>query len=123
MTIAEDSVQENELVEVAMQIILHAGDARQDSQKAIDSLKTFDFKTAEECMEDAKNNIREAHLAQTKIIQDEARGKSYMYSLLFTHAQDTLMTIKSEVILINNMIDVFKMFYNKLKTEGVQNND
>jgi len=111
-------VKENELVNVGMQIILHAGDARMHTEEALKSVKIFDFNRAETLMKEAKECIRKAHIAQTGIIQNEARGTTYEPSLLFTHAQDTLMTINSEVILAGEMIDLFKILNHKLDKIG-----
>lgn len=109
---------ENELIEVAMQIILHAGDARIKTSEALAEVKKFNFEQAYACIKDAKECIRKAHIAQTEVIQDETRGKTYAYSLLFTHAQDTLMTINSEVKLANEMIELFQAFYHKMEANA-----
>ncbi|MEL7657189.1 MAG: PTS lactose/cellobiose transporter subunit IIA, partial [Bacillota bacterium] len=44
----------------------------------------------------------------TDMIQGEARGEGIGYSLLFTHAQDTLMTINSELQLAKQLYHVFE---------------
>ena len=105
--------EQNELVSVAMQIILNAGNARNSATDALAAAKTFDFVLAEQNLKEAEESITKAHKAQTEIIQSEAGGHSYAYSLLFTHAQDTLMTINSEVRLTKEMIDVLKIIHNK----------
>lgn len=99
----------NELVPAAMQIILHAGDARNYAADALDAAKKFEFEEAAINMDKARSKLTEAHKSQTEIIQAEASGQSYEYSLLFTHAQDTLMTIQSELRLTDQLIDVLKM--------------
>ncbi len=106
---------ENELVAVAMQIILHAGDSRLNISKALECAKKFDFEKAAGFMQEAEEMITKAHQSQTEIIQNEAGGQSYQYSLLFTHAQDTLMTVHSEVRLSKEMIDILKMIQDKNK--------
>lgn len=107
--------EESELVSVAMQIILHAGDARLKITEALQEAKKFNFDKATEAMAEGKKEIVLAHNAQTEIIQGEASGISYGYSLLFAHAQDTLMTINSEVLMANEMIDILKLISEKLK--------
>jgi len=57
-----------------------------------------------------KAEITQAHAAQTEIIQAEARGVQYEYCMLFNHAQDTLMTINSEIELCSSLIDTFRSF-------------
>lgn len=101
--------QQNELITVAMQIILHAGDARNLATEALSEAKKFHFEEAEKLLKEAEAAITSAHKSQTEIIQSEAGGNSYEYSLLFAHAQDTLMTIHSELRLTKEMIDILKM--------------
>ncbi|OCN05492.1 PTS cellobiose transporter subunit IIA [Erysipelotrichaceae bacterium MTC7] len=110
-----DLIKENELVEVAMQIILHAGDARLKIEEALDEVKKFDFTKAKEILQDAEECIRQAHVAQTQIIQNETSGKTYEASLLFNHAQDTLMTIMSEEKIAKQMLEIAEVLYKELK--------
>ena len=102
----------NELILVSMNILTYAGDARIHSKKALEYVQKLNFEQAKECMKKAKKEITEAHAAQTKIIQDEARGVKYEYCMLFNHAQDTLMTINSEIELTNSLIDTFEALSN-----------
>ena len=105
--------EDNVLIQVAMQIILHAGNARLHAAEALQSAKKGDFESAVASMKVAEEEIVQAHKAQTDVIQNEMSGESYDYSLLFTHAQDTLMTIKSELTFSNELIDVLRIIYGK----------
>lgn len=107
--------EQNELVTVAMKIILNAGNARNSAADALAASKQFDFDLADKKIKEAEEAIVQAHKAQTKIIQNEASGHSYTYSLLFTHAQDTLMTINSELRLAKELIDVLRIVQNKVE--------
>ena len=102
-------MKQEELLQVAMQIIMHAGDARLRINEALKAAKVFDFEQADSKMKEAVDEITEAHRAQTKVIQREAGGDAYPYTLIFTHAQDTIMTINSEVRLAEEMIDILKL--------------
>ncbi|MBE6083304.1 MULTISPECIES: PTS lactose/cellobiose transporter subunit IIA [Tissierellales] len=104
-----------EMVQNAMQIILHAGDARTRVEKALIAVSIFDFETAEKEMELAQVKITEAHKVQTDAIQDEIRGTASESSLLFTHAQDTLMTIYSEINIAKQLINIAKSLDQRLK--------
>ena len=53
--------RENELVSVAMQIILHAGDSRIKLTEALKYARAFDFEQADRAMEEAKEEIVLAH--------------------------------------------------------------
>jgi PTS system cellobiose-specific IIA component len=94
--------------QAAMQIILHAGDARAAIRKALIALESAQYDEAEALLAEAKKELAEAHRAQTDIVQGEARGISQDYSVLFTHAQDTLMTVMSESGLAHHLIRLFK---------------
>lgn len=108
-----NEIMESELVSVAMQIILHAGDSRVKIAEALSYAKKFEFEKANEIMEEAEAAITLAHKSQTDVIQGEAGGKEYEFSLLFAHAQDTLMTINSEIRMAKEMIDILKIIANK----------
>ena len=107
---------DDKVVQVAMQIVISAGDARNAAGKALDCVAAFDFAGAKEHMEEANNHICAAHNAQTEMIQSEIAGtETIQPSLLFNHAQDTLMTVMSEIHLSEKkMIQVFESFYNKM---------
>ncbi|MEZ7791097.1 PTS lactose/cellobiose transporter subunit IIA [Niallia circulans] len=116
------------VIEAAMKIILDAGDARQENLLAIESLVSFDIEQAEAYLEKAKKKITSAHKAQTDQIQEETRGKKSEYSLLFAHAQDTMMTINSEILLIDSLLKVFDSYSRKIqslenKIEELSRND
>lgn len=105
--------EENELIPVAMQIIIHAGNGRTKAQEAIKFAKELNFEAANEALKEAKDNIVLAHHSQTAVIQNEAAGKSYQSCLLFTHAQDHLMTITSEVNMTRDLVDLFELAMKK----------
>lgn len=105
--------EENELIPVAMQIILHAGNGRTKAQEAIKCAKVQDFEAARTALKEAKDNIVLAHRSQTAVIQNEAAGKSYQPCLLFTHAQDHLMTITSEVNMTRDLVDMYELVLQK----------
>lgn len=99
---------ENKSVKDTMEIIINAGDARELISEALDNVADFDYDAAEKNMEKAKEKLVIAHRLQTAKIQQEAEGNKVEYSVLFTHAQDTLMTINSEYKLTAHLIKVFK---------------
>lgn len=83
--------------------------------EGLQEAKRFDFEKAEALMEEAEKAFVLAHKAQTEIIQNEASGESYEFSLLFAHAQDTLMTIHSELRMAKEMVDILKIIEEKTK--------
>lgn len=87
---------DEKLVSVAMEIILHAGDARKLINETGTALAEFNTELADEKLQEAHKCILLAHKAQTNMIQKEANGEFVQPSLLFNHAQDTLMVTTSE---------------------------
>ena len=74
-----------ENAQAAMQIILHAGDARLKTAEALKSLKTFDIERAKQQLLDANEDIVAAHQSQTASLQAESNGEEIEYSILFTN--------------------------------------
>ena len=111
-TMTDYEAQREQLAEVAMQIILHAGDARNLVMEALDAAGEGKYQEADQKLVDAKEELRQAHVSQTGVVQSEAAGTRYEYSLLFTHAQDTVMTIFSEYNLARKLIKLYQ------KTDG-----
>lgn len=108
-----------ETAQVAMQIILHAGDARNSLNEAVCLIKVSKFEEARKKIEEAKKNLTLAHHSQTKVMQDEIDGKIIEHSILFIHAQDTLMTIFSEQIMTENLLELFEVLSKKIEDVGV----
>jgi cellobiose PTS system EIIA component len=115
MKLLDNSAEEKDINEVSMRIIMNAGDARLVIKEVLDFIAACDFEEAEKKLTDARKLITAAHAAQTETIQGEARGEKIEFSLLFAHAQDTLMTIMSEWNTAKQLIHVFKSFDNRLK--------
>ncbi len=105
------------LINAAMDIILHAGDARLFIEEALREAETFRFSEVDDRIHRAEECLKEAHLSQTKIIQDEANGHDYEYCMLFNHAQDTLMIIMSELRLAKTLINMSRSIDERLKTQ------
>ena len=106
---------DEKLIKVAMDIILNAGDARNHAMNSMNEIMAGNYETGDEFLSLAKESIKKAHIAQTNVIQDECRGNSIEPSLLFIHAQDTLMSIASEVNLIQKMEEMFKVLKEEIK--------
>ena len=102
-----DMSENNPLIQVSMQIILNAGDARTEAFGALDLAKKGEFDAAAEKIKKAEEAIRQAHQAQTDVLQAEMGGEEHELCILFIHAQDTLMTIYSEIIVAKQLYKVF----------------
>ena len=104
----------NEVAQSAMEIILHAGDARLKCKEALDQIALFDVENAKSKLKESQEEITKAHKVQTDAIQNETRGEKSEYSLLFAHAQDTLMTIYSEINIAKQLIKIFEVYENRI---------
>ena len=62
----------------------------------------------EELLKKASAELVEAHKAQTSVLQNEAEGDSVPMTVLFSHAQDTLMTVESEQYMISILYQCLK---------------
>ncbi|MDN3020070.1 PTS lactose/cellobiose transporter subunit IIA [Paenibacillus sp. BSR1-1] len=104
----ENQVSKEELALISMNVILHAGNARDFVYQAVDKASNRDFDQADKLMNQANEEIVTAHKAQTETLQKEAEGYDFPYSPLFGHAQDTLMTVKSEMNVMREIIKLYK---------------
>lgn len=96
-----------ELNELAMKIILHAGDCRKLVNDAFVAAKKGEtWEVVKETLKSAREKITEAHRLQTKVIQDTVMNDHPQLTMLFIHAQDTLMTINSELFLAENLLEL-----------------
>lgn len=112
------AIESNPLVPVAMQIILHAGDARKKAEEAVRHARSGDFDRARAALKEADGLILAAHHDQTGVIQEEARGTAYELILLFVHAQDTLMTARSELNISRELVDILETLDGRLRESG-----
>jgi PTS system cellobiose-specific IIA component len=98
----------------ALEMIMHAGDARLFISRALKSAAEGDLASVDESLDGAKKELACAHGLQTEIIQSEGEGKKHEHTLLFIHAQDTLMTIYSEMNLVRQLKAVFARYEDKI---------
>ena len=97
----ENQMIDEKTLTAAMSIIISAGDARLLCRDALNAIAEQNFALANEKM-------KEANRVQTDAIQGETRGEKQEYTLLFAHAQDTLMTIYSEINIAKQMLKIFE---------------
>jgi PTS system cellobiose-specific IIA component len=105
----ENEVIEEKLEELnkkAMEIIVHAGDARHLIMDALDLMAEKDKEAVLEKLEEAHEEIKLAHKAQTGIVQKDVSGDKFPHSYLFAHAQDTLMTVYSEYNIAKKLVNI-----------------
>ena len=107
-TMSSYEEEREKMASIAMQIVIHAGDARNLIMEALDHAAEGLYDQAEDKLKEAREELRQAHIFQTEVVQSEAGGKKYEYSLVFTHAQDTVMTICTEMNLAKKIISMYR---------------
>lgn len=85
------------LNEKAMEMIVCAGAGRTALNIALDALCEGNTEKYDQMMAEAKAKMKEAHAAQTEVLQETITAPEFYPNILFTHAQDTLMTVMSEL--------------------------
>ena len=90
----------------AMEMIVHSGNGRNMLNQALDALYDGDEETYEAKMTEAKKEMQTAHVAQKKAL-DLLRSQLDTH-ILFTHAQDTLMTVMSEINTARHLAKIMK---------------
>jgi PTS system cellobiose-specific IIA component len=110
----EPVVTSDAMNSLAMEVIMLAGDARLFIFEAIQAAAEGDFPEVDKKLDAAKKKIAAAHGMQTEIVQSEGEGKKLEHTLLFIHAQDTLMTVYSEMNMIKQLKSVLKHYDNRI---------
>lgn len=103
-------MDDEKLTKVSMNIILYAGDAKNNVHQAMKLVKEKNIDEALKALDEAEANLVVAHKSQTEIIQSACSGEKYEYNILFAHAMDTLMTIQSEYEIARDLIEIFKEY-------------
>lgn len=101
----------DDLQAVAFEIILHSGDARTIVHEGLDLMNQGKFEEAEKKMEDANNELLEAHKSQTKLLQNYANGDEIIVEVIMVHAQDHLMTTMTLREMAIEFLKMYKQIY------------
>lgn len=94
--------------EDAMQIILHAGNAKSAALLAIDAAAEGDFEEADRQLEEAGREMTEAHHVQFGLTKAEASGESVDLNIILIHAEDHLTMAIMANDLASRFIDLYK---------------
>ena len=99
-------------LEVIMELIVNAGQAKSEAVEAIRAAKNYNFAEAEEKQKLATSALNIAHNAQTGLLTQEATGEKADLSLLMVHGQDHLMTALTFIDMAKEIIDVYRELHN-----------
>lgn len=97
--------------ETAFMLILNAGNARSDASQAIQLASEYRFEEAEKYLQQAKEDLNEAHQTQTDLIQAEARGDHPEFGLIMVHAQDHLTMGMLTIDFAKSIIELNRKIY------------
>lgn len=111
----ENMTVQEQLTATAMEIIMNAGDARLSVTNALKAVVRQDFEVVAEHLKEAQEYLKVAHGLQTDTIQSEGNGEVIGHSLMFAHAQDTLMTIYSELNMTRQLVQIFESYEARIK--------
>lgn len=96
----------DELNQLSMQILMCSGNAKKIFSELMNDLNSGEQKTnIESKMLDAHQWLVKGHQYQNLVI---AEPDTVEYSVLFTHAQDTLMNTETVEFFINKLIPLLK---------------
>lgn len=105
-SIVDTESEMQDLEEVVMGLIINSGQARSLAYSALKKAKEGDFEQARSVMAQSRMALNEAHLIQTKLIEeDQGEGKTKV-NLVLVHAQDHLMTSMLARELIAELIEL-----------------
>jgi PTS system cellobiose-specific IIA component len=93
--------------QIAMTVIMNSCNGRDKVDECYKAIYEDDFTKAKKLLDEANDEILKAHRAQTEVIQAQAAGEDMEYSLLFIHAQDTLMTSDSQLRTAQSILPIF----------------
>ena len=102
---------------IAMEVIMNAGDGRDKVDEALAAMAEGRLEQADALLREEEQLIAKAHNAQTEVVQSQVSGEDTEYSLLFVHAQDTVMTITTELRMAQKLLPIVKMLLDKQKGE------
>ncbi|MCG9629064.1 PTS N,N'-diacetylchitobiose transporter subunit IIA [Vibrio mediterranei] len=98
---------QDELEDVVMGLIINSGGARSLAYDALAKAKAGDFETATKLMADSRQSLNEAHMVQTRLIEND-QGEGSNVSLVLVHAQDHLMTSMLARELVSELIELHR---------------
>ncbi|KXT75714.1 PTS cellobiose transporter subunit IIA [Streptococcus sp. DD12] len=101
-------MNQEELQVAAFNIILHSGTARTSVHEAFSKMREGDYVKADTILDQANEEILEAHHAQTKLLQDYASGVEIKIEIIMVHAQDHLMTTMTLHEVAREMLSLYK---------------
>ena len=98
-----------DIEQISFQIISFSGDSFSLMLQALEKAKEKDYIMTDNLIEESQKKLDEAHNIHTEILVLEAQGNKLEYSVLLSHAQDTLMNSILAQKLLTEIIELYKL--------------
>ena len=98
------------LAEISFHIITYAGVAKSQAMLALYDAKAGDYEEAALKMKESHKNMIEAEKEHADLVQKEAAGETIQSPLLLIHAEDQLLTTQTLILMVEEMIEMYKNF-------------
>ncbi|MBK8461244.1 MAG: PTS lactose/cellobiose transporter subunit IIA [Micropruina sp.] len=96
--------------ESAFTMISYAGNAKSNAMLAIRTAREGDLPKSRELLAEADRDLHSAHVTQTEMLTEEARGNPVKVNIILVHAQDHL----TGAMLVRDLADEFVHLYERL---------
>lgn len=100
---------------LAMNLIIHAGNAKSLAMEVIKTAKKGKFEEADKQMQEAKRAMHEAHNQQTEILRMSLEHMEEGVSMLMSHAQDHMMNAITTMDMAAEFVDLYKIVFENRK--------
>ncbi|MGY3771715.1 PTS cellobiose transporter subunit IIA [Tetragenococcus solitarius] len=101
-------MESEKLQEIAFEIILSSGNARTLIHESFPLMRSGKFDEGKAKLDEANESLKEAHKAQTDLLQDYANGETVVMEVIMVHAQDHLMTTMTLREVALEMLELYK---------------
>lgn len=96
--------------QVSFGIITEAGSAKSSAMEGLYAAKEGNFELAAEKIKTANEEIGRASHMHFDVITAEAQGEQLEFKVLFLHAEDQLLSTQTLILLVDEMIQMYKRF-------------
>lgn len=93
---------------LALQLIIYAGDAKSQAMTAISLARGGDILKASEKLKQSNEGMVKAHKFQTEALQEAMKHPEEGVNMLMAHAQDHLMNAVTTQALAKEFIELYK---------------
>lgn len=105
--------EEKQNNQMAMELIIEAGNAKTAAMQAIHVAKKDNFEQAHNYLQEANQALNKAHLIQKDMFSQQASDTPVSLNLYLIHAQDHLMTAITFIDLAQEIIALYQKLASK----------